>query len=63
MFTQNQVQTFKEVFSFLIMFKQNIAHLIAFICSFLQAFQMIDQDKDGFISKNDIRQTFDSLGK
>lgn len=28
-----------------------------------QAFQMIDQDKDGFISKNDIRQTFDSLGK
>lgn len=23
---------------------------------------MIDQDKDGFISKNDIRQTFDSLG-
>lgn len=27
-----------------------------------QAFQMIDQDKDGFISKNDIRQTFDSLG-
>ena len=38
MFTQSQVQTFKE------------------------AFQMIDQDKDGFISKNDIRQTFDSLG-
>jgi Ca2+-binding EF-hand superfamily protein len=24
---------------------------------------MIDQDKDGFISKNDIRQTFDSLGE
>ncbi|KAI1303174.1 Myosin regulatory light chain sqh [Halotydeus destructor] len=24
---------------------------------------MIDQDKDGFISKNDIRQTFDSLGR
>lgn len=39
MFTQSQVQTFKE------------------------AFQMIDQDKDGFISKNDIRQTFDSLGR
>jgi len=39
MFTQQQVQVFKE------------------------AFQMIDQDKDGFISKNDIRQTFDSLGK
>jgi len=39
MFTQQQVQVFKE------------------------AFQMIDQDKDGFISKNDIRQTFDSLGR
>jgi len=24
---------------------------------------MIDQDKDGFISKNDIRQTFDALGR
>lgn len=24
---------------------------------------MIDQDKDGFISKSDIRATFDSLGK
>lgn len=39
MFSQSQVQVFKE------------------------AFQMIDQDKDGFISKNDIRQTFDSLGR
>lgn len=38
MFTQHQVQEFKE------------------------AFQFIDQDKDGFISKNDIRSTFDSLG-
>ncbi|CAG2122965.1 unnamed protein product, partial [Medioppia subpectinata] len=28
---------------------------------FKEAFQMIDQDKDGFISKNDIRATFDSL--
>jgi len=39
MFTQHQVQEFKE------------------------AFQMIDQDKDGFLSKNDIRATFDSLGR
>ena len=30
---------------------------------FKEAFQMIDQDKDGFISKNDVRQTFDSLGR
>jgi len=39
MFTQHQVQEFKE------------------------AFQLIDQDKDGFISKSDIRATFDSLGR
>lgn len=39
MFTQHQVQEFKE------------------------AFQFIDQDKDGFISKNDIRASFDALGK
>lgn len=39
MFTQHQVQEFKE------------------------AFQFIDQDKDGFLSKSDIRSTFDSLGR
>jgi len=39
MFTQHQVQEFKE------------------------AFQLIDSDKDGFISKSDIRATFDSLGR
>lgn len=30
---------------------------------FKEAFQMIDQDKDGFLSKSDIRATFDSLGR
>lgn len=30
---------------------------------FKEAFQFIDQDKDGFLSKNDIRATFDSLGR
>lgn len=39
MFTPNQVQQFKEAFSF------------------------IDQDKDGIISKNDIRASFDALGR
>jgi len=39
MFTQHQVQEFKE------------------------AFQLIDSDKDGFLSKSDIRATFDSLGR
>lgn len=29
----------------------------------LQAFQFIDSDKDGLISKNDIRKTFDALGR
>lgn len=39
MFTQNQVATFKEAFSF------------------------IDQDKDGIISRSDIRASFDALGR
>ncbi|GBN50084.1 Myosin regulatory light chain 2, partial [Araneus ventricosus] len=30
---------------------------------FKEAFQLIDSDKDGFISKADIRATFDSLGR
>jgi len=30
---------------------------------FKEAFQFIDQDKDGFISKNDISKTFDALGR
>ena len=29
----------------------------------LQAFQLMDQDKDGIISKNDLRATFDQLGR
>lgn len=30
---------------------------------FKEAFQFIDQDKDGFISKGDISKTFDALGR
>ncbi|CAG0921249.1 unnamed protein product [Notodromas monacha] len=30
---------------------------------FKQAFQLIDADKDGIISKSDLKQTFDSLGQ
>jgi len=33
------------------------------VAEFKEAFQFIDQDKDGFISKNDIRSTFDALGR
>lgn len=33
------------------------------VAEFKEAFQFIDQDKDGFLSKNDIRATFDSLGR
>lgn len=39
MFSQNQIQQFKEAFGF------------------------IDQDKDGIISRSDIRSTFDALGR
>ena len=31
--------------------------------SIFQAFQLMDQDKDGIISKNDLRATFDQLGR
>ncbi|XP_012281557.1 myosin regulatory light chain 2 isoform X2 [Orussus abietinus] len=33
------------------------------VAEFKEAFQLIDQDKDGIISKNDLRVTFDNLGK
>lgn len=33
------------------------------VAQFKEAFQFIDQDKDGIISKNDIRSTFDALGR
>lgn len=29
----------------------------------MQAFQLMDNDKDGIIGKNDLRATFDALGK
>lgn len=39
------------------MFTQNQVH------QFKEAFSFIDQDKDGIISKSDIRATFDALGR
>lgn len=33
------------------------------VAQFKEAFQFIDSDKDGIISKNDIRATFDALGR
>lgn len=39
------------------MFTQNQIH------QFKEAFSFIDQDKDGIISKNDIRSSFDALGR
>lgn len=33
------------------------------IAEFKEAFQFIDSDKDGLVSKNDLRATFDALGK
>ena len=29
----------------------------------MQAFQIMDHDKDGIISKNDIRATYDQIGR
>ncbi|XP_064465769.1 myosin regulatory light polypeptide 9-like isoform X1 [Ornithodoros turicata] len=39
------------------MFEQNQ------IAEFKEAFQMIDSNKDGFLDKNDLRATWDSLGR
>jgi Ca2+-binding EF-hand superfamily protein len=33
------------------------------IAEFKEAFQLMDNDKDGVIGKNDLRSTFDALGK
>jgi len=33
------------------------------IAEFKEAFQMMDADKDGIISKNDLRATFDAVGR
>lgn len=33
------------------------------VAQFKEAFQFIDSDKDGIVSKNDIRATFDALGR
>ena len=33
------------------------------IAEFKEAFQFIDSNKDGIIDKNDLRATFDSLGR
>lgn len=33
------------------------------VAEFKEAFQLMDHDKDGIIGKNDLRATFDSLGK
>ncbi|XP_017889749.1 myosin regulatory light chain 2 [Ceratina calcarata] len=33
------------------------------VAEFKEAFQLMDQDKDGVIGKNDLRATFDSVGK
>ncbi|XP_063226803.1 myosin regulatory light chain 2 [Bacillus rossius redtenbacheri] len=33
------------------------------VAEFKEAFQLMDHDKDGIINKNDLRATFDSLGR
>ncbi|KTF86937.1 hypothetical protein cypCar_00048858 [Cyprinus carpio] len=34
-----------------------------FLCVYLQAFTIMDQNRDGFIDKNDLRDTFAALGR
>lgn len=67
MFEQTQIQEFKEVCS--------VAHWLTAVWSLLitmthkltsatcpQAFTIMDQNRDGFIDKNDLRDTFAALG-
>ncbi len=56
MFDQKQVQEFKEVF---------ISHdkIKYFFSIFFQAFNLMDQDRDGTVSMDDLKEVYASLGK
>ena len=36
---------------------------LCFVCLFVQAFTIMDQNRDGVIDKNDLRDTYAALGK
>lgn len=78
MFEQAQIQEFKEVsarpkcFFFLLWLSAVLSVVNVWLCIlesqrvtilFLQAFTIMDQNRDGFIDKNDLRDTFAALGK
>lgn len=44
-------------------FKLTTYNLLLQVAEFKEAFQLIDHDKDGIIGKNDLRATFDELGR
>lgn len=68
MFEQAQIQEFKEVGTlpkafFHIEFEQFTDCDVCSLCILPQAFTIMDQNRDGFIDKNDLRDTFAALGK
>ncbi|CAI5651241.1 unnamed protein product [Oreochromis niloticus] len=68
MFEQAQIQEFKEVGTlpnafFHIEFERFTHCDVCSLCILLQAFTIMDQNRDGFIDKNDLRDTFAALGR
>lgn len=61
MFEQTQIQEFKEVKSLFTprFIKKSLSHMSVVL---IQAFTLIDQNRDGFIDKEDLKDTYASLG-
>ncbi|XP_076020222.1 myosin light chain 5-like isoform X1 [Genypterus blacodes] len=64
MFEQTQIQEFKEVkFCVQHVSKISLNILVTRLNPSHQAFTLIDQNRDGFIDKEDLKDTYASLGK
>ncbi|XP_061880227.1 myosin regulatory light chain 2, atrial isoform isoform X1 [Entelurus aequoreus] len=64
MFEQSQIQEFKEAWTSACGSTGTLSGLIKVIfVVFLQAFGCIDQDRDGVIKKQDLKETYAQLGK
>lgn len=59
MFDQNQIAEFKEVSGLFVAFRNN--NLASYLQ--LQAFNLIDHNRDDFIDKEDLRTILNQLGK
>lgn len=63
MFSTQQVAEFKEVnFSYWLV-NSEIGEFLLIFCIFQKGFSMMDKDKDGILGKEDLRATWDQVGK